>query len=294
MKRGMPATLDFPLDYITVLFRPYVTLGVLLLVLWLLSRMALLSWADLSPVVRPSSDSQRRAGQLLHEAGDARDAGFPTRLHHRFVPALCDAGRAAAGALAALAHGAVELGRFELRRASHLRGLRFDGACRPGLSARSDRLEALDRHRADRGWSGPGERRRPGADIPHPPGGDPPMRWLFVGIIVAATAAGEVLQAVGMRRHGEVRDFRPSAIGRAMAALARNRFVIAAVAAMAVAFFANLGLLSVADLSFAVPATAITCVLETVLAKYVLKERVNWLRWVGASLVICGVALVSL
>ncbi|HUP04489.1 MAG TPA: EamA family transporter, partial [Bryobacteraceae bacterium] len=77
------------------------------------------------------------------------------------------------------------------------------------------------------------------------------------------------------------------------AALARNGFVIAAVAAMAVSFFANLGLLSVADLSFAVPATAITCVLETVLAKYVLKERVNPLRWVGASLVICGVALVS-
>jgi len=119
------------------------------------------------------------------------------------------------------------------------------------------------------------------------------MKWVFVGIVVAATVAGEVLQAAGMRRHGEVRDFRPGAIGRAMAALARNRFVIMAVAAMAVSFFANLGLLSVADLSFAVPATAITCVLETVLAKYVLKERVNGLRWVGASLVICGVALVS-
>jgi drug/metabolite transporter (DMT)-like permease len=119
------------------------------------------------------------------------------------------------------------------------------------------------------------------------------MKWVFVGIVVAATVAGEVLQAAGMRRHGEVRDFRPGAIGRAMAALARNRFVIMAVAAMAVSFFANLGLLSVADLSFAVPATAITCVLETVLAKYVLKERVNGLRWVGASLVVCGVALVS-
>ena len=46
------------------------------------------------------------------------------------------------------------------------------------------------------------------------------MRWMFVAIIVAATAAGEVLQAAGMRRHGEVHDFRPGAIGRAMAALA--------------------------------------------------------------------------
>jgi drug/metabolite transporter (DMT)-like permease len=40
--------------------------------------------------------------------------------------------------------------------------------------------------------------------------------------------------------------------------------------------------------------TAVTYVLETVLAKYVLKEHVNRLRWAGAALVICGVALVSL
>ena len=120
------------------------------------------------------------------------------------------------------------------------------------------------------------------------------MKWLIVAVMVAATTAGEVLQAYGMRRHGEIRDFRPGAIGRAFTVLARNRFVIAAVAAMAVSFFAYLGLLTIADLSFAVPATAITYVLETVLAKYVLKEHVNWLRWVGASLVICGVALVSL
>jgi len=35
-------------------------------------------------------------------------------------------------------------------------------------------------------------------------------------------------------------------------------------------------------------------VLETVLARYILHERVNWLRWLGAVLVVCGVALVSL
>ena len=120
------------------------------------------------------------------------------------------------------------------------------------------------------------------------------MRWLLIGIIVAATTVGEVLSAMGMRRHGEIRDFRPGALGRAAALLARNRFVIGSVAAMAVSFFAYMGLLTVSELSFAVPATAVTYVLETVLARYVLKERVNWVRWAGASLVICGVALVSL
>ena len=63
---------------------------------------------------------------------------------------------------------------------------------------------------------------------------------------------------------------------------------------MAISFFAFMKLLSMTDLSFAVPVSAVTYVMETVLAKYLLKERVNGLRWAGAALVICGVALVSL
>ena len=120
------------------------------------------------------------------------------------------------------------------------------------------------------------------------------MKWILIAIIVASTTVGEVLQAMGMRRHGEIRDFRLGAIGRAFAVLARNRFVIGSVAMMAVSFFAYMALLAISDLSFAVPATAATYVFETALAKYVLKERVAGLRWAGAALVVCGVALVSL
>jgi drug/metabolite transporter (DMT)-like permease len=120
------------------------------------------------------------------------------------------------------------------------------------------------------------------------------MKWILVAVMVGATTIGEVLQAAGMRRHGEIRDFRPGAIGRALAVLARNRFVIGSVLAMAISFFAFVKLLSISDLSFAVPVSAVTYVMETLLAKYVLKEQVNWLRWAGASLVVCGVALVSL
>ena len=57
MKRGLPASasLNSPLEYVTMLFQPWVTLGVLLLVVWQLSRMALLSWADLSYVLPVTS-----------------------------------------------------------------------------------------------------------------------------------------------------------------------------------------------------------------------------------------------
>src|SRR5512142_2148458 len=55
LKRGMPAELATPLEYIAVLFRPWVAAGVALLILWMLSRMALLSWADLSYVLPVTS-----------------------------------------------------------------------------------------------------------------------------------------------------------------------------------------------------------------------------------------------
>jgi drug/metabolite transporter (DMT)-like permease len=55
MKRGMPAQLETPLAYITTLFQPWVALGVGLLIVWMMSRMALLSWADLSYVLPVTS-----------------------------------------------------------------------------------------------------------------------------------------------------------------------------------------------------------------------------------------------
>jgi drug/metabolite transporter (DMT)-like permease len=55
LKRGMPADLPTPLSYITALFQPWAALGVALLVLWMMSRMALLSWADLSYVLPVTS-----------------------------------------------------------------------------------------------------------------------------------------------------------------------------------------------------------------------------------------------
>jgi drug/metabolite transporter (DMT)-like permease len=120
------------------------------------------------------------------------------------------------------------------------------------------------------------------------------IKWLLVAIIVGATSIGEVLQAAGMKRHGEIHDFRPSALGRVVSAIARNSLIVLSVVMMAFSFFAFMALVSVADLSFAVPATAASYVLETILAKAILKEDVGWHRWAGALLVCAGIALLSL
>lgn len=119
------------------------------------------------------------------------------------------------------------------------------------------------------------------------------MKWLLVAIIVVCTTVGEVLQAKGMRAHGEIDDFRPGSLGRVVRAIARSRLIVLSVLCMAVSFFTFMALLSIADVSFAVPATAASYVLETFLAKFILKEHISGRRWVGASLVACGVALLS-
>jgi len=55
MKHQAPVLANSPLVYIQTIFSPWVLLGTTVLVVWLLSRMTLLSWADLSYVLPVTS-----------------------------------------------------------------------------------------------------------------------------------------------------------------------------------------------------------------------------------------------
>ncbi len=55
MKHQAVKLADSPLAYIQTIFSPWVLLGTTLLIVWLLSRMTLLSWADLSYVLPVTS-----------------------------------------------------------------------------------------------------------------------------------------------------------------------------------------------------------------------------------------------
>lgn len=56
LDRGMHGRVtSTPFEYVAAILTPWVMLGISLLILWLLSRMALLSWADLSYVLPVTS-----------------------------------------------------------------------------------------------------------------------------------------------------------------------------------------------------------------------------------------------
>ncbi len=120
------------------------------------------------------------------------------------------------------------------------------------------------------------------------------MRWVWVAVVVLSGTLGDVLSAKGMSKRGEIHDFRPRGIARVFRYIVTHPLVLAGIGSNAVSFVSFLALLSVAQLSFAVPATALSYILKTVLAQIYLREDVTRNRWLGAILVAFGVILISL
>jgi transporter family protein len=117
---------------------------------------------------------------------------------------------------------------------------------------------------------------------------------LMIAIVVLSTSGGDVLIARGIRRIGEVSTLSPIEWLHMARRIFRNPNFLVGLFLMAVSFLAFMAVLSWADLSLVVPATSVSYVISTVGAKFILRERVSRLRWLGTLLVGLGVALVSL
>ncbi len=116
---------------------------------------------------------------------------------------------------------------------------------------------------------------------------------LFSFIILAGTC-GELCVSRAMKAVGEVNDFRPRAIVKVILRALSVGWMWAGVGLMALAFFSLLGALSLLNVSFVVPVTALSYVAGACGAMFFLGERVSPRRWVGVCLVSIGVTLVFL
>jgi drug/metabolite transporter (DMT)-like permease len=119
------------------------------------------------------------------------------------------------------------------------------------------------------------------------------VQWRLVVFTSVCNTLGDVLNTAGMKREPEVEKLDLSSLFQMLSRIVRNPLVIGGVAALTAGFFAMMSLLSIANVSFSVPATALSYVLETLLAKYILKEDVGFRRWAAASLVAAGVVLLQ-
>jgi len=117
---------------------------------------------------------------------------------------------------------------------------------------------------------------------------------LFLFIVVAAGTGGELCVTRAMKHVGEVTDFRPLEVVRVILRAMKVPWMWIGVAMMALAFFSLLAMLSIENVSFVVPVTALSYAAGALGGVVFLGERVSSRRWVGVLLVCVGVTLVWL
>ncbi|HLI84285.1 MAG TPA: EamA family transporter [Bryobacteraceae bacterium] len=118
------------------------------------------------------------------------------------------------------------------------------------------------------------------------------MKWTLVGVMVMATVLADLLQSYEMKLAGR-QSVRARGLMRLARLIAQRRLLLVSIFCMAVSFFTFMALVQTQPLSFAVPASAASFSLETLLAGLVLRERIGPRRAAGALIVLCGVVLVG-
>jgi transporter family protein len=113
-----------------------------------------------------------------------------------------------------------------------------------------------------------------------------------LSIVIVASTAGELLTAHAMKESARLQVIGGSAMG----VLLQRGFQFSAMwvglLLQALAFFTLLALLSWADVSFVVPATALNYVVGAAGSALFLREQVDRTRWAGVLLVCLGVAVI--
>jgi drug/metabolite transporter (DMT)-like permease len=115
---------------------------------------------------------------------------------------------------------------------------------------------------------------------------------VLIFFIVVAGTGGELCLTRAMKTIGEVHDFRPQALFGVFARALRVGWMWIAILLMASGFFSLLGMLSLENVSFVVPVTALSYAAGAYGGSLFLGEKVTRQRWLGVLLVCIGVTMV--
>ena len=114
-------------------------------------------------------------------------------------------------------------------------------------------------------------------------------QYLILIAVAFFAASGDVCLARGMRDFGAVSLANASGLLTALL----NPWIIVGILLLVCFFGSYLTALSWADLTYVLPATAISYVMMALLAQHVLHEHVTTRRWLGIALVTLGVGFVA-
>lgn len=114
---------------------------------------------------------------------------------------------------------------------------------------------------------------------------------LLIGLF--SEAVGVVLLSRGLKQLGEPAVISVAAIWGLVKSGATNPYMLLGILFEAIFFGTLLYLLSRSDVSFIWPLTSLGLVLTTFAAKFILREEVSHIRWMGVVLIVVGSGLIT-
>jgi len=114
-----------------------------------------------------------------------------------------------------------------------------------------------------------------------------------LAIFVMSGCLGELAVTHGMKKAGAPAHLRIPDVTRFLGRAFCTGWFWVGVPLMTLSFYLLMVLLSWEPISLVIPASALSYVVGTLGAKYILKEDVNGMRWAGVLLVCVGVAIVA-
>lgn len=116
---------------------------------------------------------------------------------------------------------------------------------------------------------------------------------LLILLSIVIAVGGQVLLKIGLNKIGSVNVNSLSGLGHLFLGIIKSPMVMAGLFCYVISAAIWLVVLSAVQLSFAYPFIGLTYVLILFISKFVLKEDVNPIRWVGAAIITIGVAVIS-
>ena len=115
----------------------------------------------------------------------------------------------------------------------------------------------------------------------------------MVALLVVLNSAGNFFFGIGMQRIGALHGWSMAALHSAFIAIFSSVWIWLGIVSMLLFMAALMLVLSWADFSFVLPATASMYAVVPLLGHFVLGESVTPLRWVGVALISLGVVFVG-
>jgi len=116
---------------------------------------------------------------------------------------------------------------------------------------------------------------------------------ILVALLVVFSSGGNLFFSIGMKRVGALLGWSPAALRAAFVAVFTNAWIWLGIVSMLLFLAALMLVLSWADFSYVLPATAAMYAVIPLLGHFLLGESVTALRWVGVTLICLGVVLVG-